>query len=319
MGPDIVVFGAINMDLTVEIDRLPRPGETREGSRFFTSGGGKGANQAVAAARLAGGHRAVRIVGRVGDDLYGEQLLAAFDDCGVDRTRVRVDPHDATGVAIILIDATGENFVLPVYGANLQSDADQLGDLEELIDEAAALLVQQELPLEVTHRAMRIARRHGVHVVLDPAPARNPVPAGFHADCDLLTPNQLEAEALSGTEVVDAQSAARAAESIRRQGVSGVVVTLAAQGAYLSAGGVPTYLPAVPVNPVATVAAGDAFNGTLAVALAERQPLQQAVAFANAAAALSVTRPGAQESMPHRVELDSVLQSARRGVQSSQT
>ena len=310
MADAIVVLGGLNYDFVLQADRLPRPGETVEGRRFYTSGGGKGANQAVAAARLADPGTPVRLIGRVGDDAEGRALLALLDGDGVDCAGVATDPAARSGVAMIVLDAEGENTVLAVYGANARCGEAELAALDRALPGAAVLLVQQEIPLSVTAAAMRLAREHGVRVILDPAPVRPELPEGFHALADILTPNQGEAEALiRGPDGGPASSAPEAAVALRDRGIANVIVTLAADGAVLAdAGGGPvTTVPGHRVRPVASVGAGDAFNGALAVALSEGRPIAEAAAFANAAAALSVTQPGVQEAMPQRADVERLL------------
>ncbi len=310
MANAIVVLGGLNYDFVLQADRLPRPGETMEGRRFYTSGGGKGANQAVAAARLADPGTAVRLIGRVGDDAEGRALLALLDGDGVDCAGVATDPAARSGVAMIVLDAEGENTVLAVYGANARCGEAELVALERALPRAAVLLVQQEIPLSLTAAAMRLARAQGVRVVLDPAPVRPELPEGFHALADILTPNQGEAEALiRGPGGGPASSAPEVAAALRDRGIANVIVTLAADGAVLAdAGGGPvTTVPGHRVRPVASVGAGDAFNGALAVALGEGRPIGAAAAFANAAAALSVTQPGVQEAMPQRAAVERLM------------
>jgi ribokinase len=296
MAGAIVVLGGLNLDLIVETERLPRPGETFEGRRFYTSGGGKGANQAVAAARLAGPEIPVRMIGRVGDDAEGRELRGLLERDGIDCRGVATDPNARSGVAMIVLDAAGENTVLAVYGANARCAAAELEALDGALVGAAVLLVQQETPLETTAHAMRMARERGVLVVLDPAPTRETLPDEFHTCCDILTPNQGEAEALSGHSIPDTAAAENAALALRQSGIAQVIITLGSSGAVVTAGDDVTRLAAHPAAVVASVGAGDAFNGALAVGLAEGRSLLDAARFANAAAALAVTKPGVQES-----------------------
>ena len=310
MAGAIVVLGGMNLDLVVETERLPQPGETFEGRRFYTSGGGKGANQAVAAARLAGPDTPVRMIGRVGNDAEGRELLGLLQQHGIDCSGVATDPEARSGVAMIVLDAAGENTVLAVYGANARCGDTEIAALDSALKDAAVLLLQQETPLETTDLAMRMARERGVRIVLDPAPARTALPSGFHARCDILTPNQGEAAALTGAPVPDAAAAVQAAASLRQSGVGEVIVTLGSLGAVVAAGNQTTALPAYPADVDASVGAGDAFNGALAVALAEGRVLIDAARFANAAAALAVTKPGVQESMPDRAAVEALIRGA---------
>ncbi len=303
----IVVFGALNMDLIVETPRPAGPGETAEGTRFYTAPGGKGGNQAVAAARLAEGADRVLLVGRIGDDVFGAELRSYLEKQRVNTKYVQTDIGQSSGIAVIFVEPDGENYVNPVYGANARCDDWQYGDAKEAMKKAAVLLVQQETPLE----AMQAAREMGVKVVLDPAPARD-LPDGFLESADILTPNQLEAEALAGLPVTGPEDAATAARRIRDLGIPIVIVTLGEQGAYVESEEYSGHVPAFETPVAASVAAGDAFNGALGYALCEGMPLRDAVRFGSAAAAVSVSRPGSQESMATREEVDAVLTGRRR-------
>lgn len=309
MAGAIVVLGGLNFDYVVETERLPHPGETFEGRRFYTAGGGKGANQAVAAARLAGPETPVRMVGRTGDDPEGAALRDLLREAGVDTSAVSIDRQRRSGVAIILVDDAGENTVLPVYGANAVAGAAELAGLAEALEGASMLLLQQEIPLPTCAAAMRAARERGVRVMLDPAPVRATPPPGFHAAADILTPNQGEAEALTGLSAADPEAAGLAASQLQVASGGSVVVTMAGGGAVFRGPGErgARHVPGHSVRVVASVGAGDAFNGGLAVALSEGQSLAQAVALGNAAAALAVTRPGVQEAMPRRAEVERLL------------
>lgn len=298
----IVVLGSINMDLFIEASRFPRPGETFEGDRFYTGGGGKGANQAIAAARLSGAGR-VDMVGRVGDDGFGQQLLANFERSGVRSECVETGEGSASGIALIFIDGDRENYVLPVYGANAGCGSIQADAATRLLDGASVLMLQQEVSTSVSIAVAQRARASGVTVLLDPAPARVGS-EGLQACADIITPNQLEAEAITGIEVNDVASAFKAAQAMRASGIPIAIVTLGEQGCVVDSGSLKEHMPAPLVTPVATVAAGDAFAGALATALSEGQGLADAIGFANKAGALSVTKDGAQESMPWRAELE---------------
>jgi len=303
----VVVVGALNMDLVIVASRFPEPGETFEGDRFYTAPGGKGANQAVAAARMAGRPGLVEMVGRVGSDVFGTRMLQILDQCGVGRTGVEIGEGESSGIALIFIDGSGENYVLPVYGANGLCGPRQAADAGRVLDGASVLLVQQETPLEATLAAMQAARRHGVTVVLDPAPTRAQTPEDFLEPVDIITPNRLEATQMTGIEVDGPRDAAQAAQVLRDRGLPAAIVTLGAEGSFVATDGFTGFVPVFDVRPVATVAAGDAFNGGLAAGLASGMSLEEAVHLASAGAALSVTRPGAQESMPTRQEAEDLL------------
>ncbi len=305
--PGIAVLGGLNMDLIVETPRPAGPGETREGTRFYATPGGKGGNQAVAAARILGERAPVTLVGRVGRDPYGDDLITSLLAAGVDTRYVRRDPTRTSGVAVIFIDAQGESYVNAVYGANGCCDQQQVTDVREVLKEAAVLLVQQEIPLDVTFEAMRCARRAGATVILDPAPTRSPLPDGFLSACDIVTPNEHEAADLCGFAVDGLDSARRAALQIRDAGAPTVIVTLGEAGAWVDGDNVSELVPAPSVRAVATVGAGDAFNGGLAAGLAMDLDLMQAVRLGVAAGALCATKEGAQQAMPTLAEVERLL------------
>ena len=301
--PRIVVLGGINMDLVTLTPRFPEAGETVVGSRFLTYGGGKGANQAVAAGRM--GAR-VSMVGRVGDDVFAPQALQALVDAGVDVSTVEVTPGASTGLAIISIDDTAQNRIIQVLGANDTCGEAEAARVIALLDGAAALLLQLEVSIDLSLRCAEAARERGVPVILDPSPVR-PLPEAFYACCDIITPNETDAQALVGAPVTDRDSAAQAAAALVNRGVGTAIVTLGPQGAGYATAVESNFVPAFAVAAVDSVGAGDAFNGALAVALAEGDDLQQAVRAASAAGALAVTRSGAQDSMPTRDEVETLL------------
>ncbi len=300
----VLVFGSINMDLVARTPRLPSPGETLTGHAFETIPGGKGANQAVAVARLG---VPVQMVGRVGNDTFGQTLLAGLQADGVGGDRILQDSTTHSGIALISVDDTSENTIIVIPGANGRVDETDVKRLEEVLPQAQVLLLQLEIPLPAVVAAASAAKQSGVTVILDPAPARTDLPAELYPLVDILTPNQVEAAQLVGFPVTDRDSAIAAAKVLQGRGVTTVIVKLGKQGALcLSADG--TFdIPSFPVTAVDTVAAGDAFNGGLAAGLAEGQLLPDATTQATAVAALSVTRAGAQPSLPTRSELDAFL------------
>ncbi len=302
----IVVLGGLNLDFVFHAQRLPKPGETVVGDGFQTTPGGKAGNQAVAAARLLDTPRRVQTVGRVGDDWMGRQLRDALDAAGVNHDAVQIDPDATSGVAAIYVDAGGENTVTAVYGANARLDASDAERAIALLPEAAVLLTQLETPWSATAAVIEAAQNQGVTVILDPAPIVDVPPHAF-AHVDILTPNQGEAERWSGIPVTDSESARQAGRKLRELGPQTVIVTLGAGGAVLVTDAVAEHYPAFTVDVVSTLAAGDACNGALAAGLAERLPLDTAIRRAQAAAALSATRTGAQTSMPARAEVEAFL------------
>ncbi|MQG37764.1 MAG: ribokinase [SAR202 cluster bacterium] len=305
---DVIVLGGLNMDLIVETPRLAGPGETAEGTRFYTTPGGKGGNQAVAAARIAESPGSVRMVGRIGDDSFGEQMGQFLEHEGVDISLLRKTVGVASGIAAIFILPDGENHVNPVYGANGLCDQQQSSDVAEVLSTTGVLLCQQEIPLEATRSAIDAASKAGVVVVLDPAPVRE-VPEGFYDSVTVLTPNQGEASAMSGIEVVDAVSARSAATVIRNMGIETVIVTLGDKGAWVESDGVSELLDPFLVPVVASVAAGDAFNGGLGVGIASGMDLLDAASLGMASGAICVSRDGAQEAMGSKTEVLALLDS----------
>ena len=301
----VVIFGSINMDLVVRTPRLPAPGETLIGRTFFTATGGKGANQAVACARLGAQSR---MIGRVGDDVFGATLRQNLREYGVDDAGISVSAGPS-GVAVIAVDDAAENTIVIVAGANGTIGADDLASLERALAGAKVLLLQLEVPIDAVLAAAQAARRRGVTVILDPAPARQ-LPAELYAASDIITPNETEAAMLVGFAVQDQQSAERAGQVLLDRGVRAAIIKMGSKGVYWIDGARGGFAPAFPVVPLDTVAAGDAFNGGLAAALNAGLPLEQALRWGLAAGALSVTKSGAQQSMPSRQELEQLLDRA---------
>ena len=305
-APIIVVLGAIQMDLIGIAPRLPAPGETLVGERFYTAPGGKGANQAVAAAR-PGAH--VRMVGRVGNDVFGPMLLENLRSHGVDADGVATDGAHASGVSVILMDAHRQNHIVAVYGANLECDGDQLLAAVSALAGADSLLLQMEIPFDVSLAAAKAARQRGVRVIWDPAPATD-IPPDAYPAMDIITPNQTEAAAITGTAVTDVASGLRAAEALSERGAAAAVVKMGELGVCYTSRDGSGHVPPYRVEVVDTVAAGDAFGGALAVALAEGRSLDEAVRYGAAVGALAVTKPGAQDAMPDRADVEALLSPA---------
>jgi ribokinase len=308
--PRIVVVGSLNMDLVVRTARLPRPGETVTGSDFVQVSGGKGANQAVAAARLGAD---VAMIGRVGDDGFGRQLIESLARDGVDPDAIAATVGTSSGLALIGVEESGQNAITIVGGANALLTPDDVARHKTEIAAADALLVQLEVPLATVVAAVSLAKRHSVLTILDPAPApREALPAELLA-VDVLSPNQSEAEALTGIVVASAADATRAAAILHERGARQVVLKLGEQGALASDGmGNIVHVPARQVSVVDTTAAGDAFTAALAVALVECHSLAEATRFACAAGSLAAARSGAQDAMPSREEVKRLItQSAR--------
>lgn len=295
----IVVIGSTNTDLVIRCPRFPRPGETLLGSDFLINPGGKGANQAVAVHRLGG---SLTYIAKVGDDLFGRQTLTHFREAGIDTRFVFTTAEVPSGIALIAVDERAENSIILAPGANdelLPADIDRTA---EVFTAGGYLLLQLETPLTTVHYAARLAREAGMKVVLNPAPARA-LPPELLELIDIITPNETEAETLTGKAVTDEASLAAIAADLHGSGIGTVIITLGSRGAYVSDEQIRAVVPAPAVEAVDTTAAGDVFNGALVAALAENQPLPDALAFANRAAALSVTRRGAQASIPFRAAI----------------
>ena len=301
--PSIVVVGSSNTDMIIRLDRIPKPGETILGGKFLTAHGGKGANQAVAAARSGG---SVTFVARVGRDGFGDQALAAWREDGIAVQHVARDPAAPSGVALIFVAKDGENSIAVASGANGKLSVADVHAARGAFAAAAVCVMQLETPLATVEAAATLAAKLGLTVILNPAPAR-PLPARLLRQISILTPNETEAELLTGIAVADVASAKKAAAKLLDQGVGRVVLTLGKRGALVADGDGARMVPGFKVKAIDTTAAGDVFNGALAVALAEGQALEAAVKFANAAAALSVTKAGAQPSAPKRREIDRLL------------
>ncbi len=308
MNSTLVVLGSLNMDFVVRVPRLPAPGETVLGHDFQMIAGGKGANQAFAAARLGGSRLTVRMVGRVGYDLFGDQLKAGLSAAGVDVSAVHATQSRPTGVALIWVDPGGQNSIVVASGANhalLPSDVEAL---RRTFQGARFALFQLETPPATVKAALELARREGATTMLDPAPAR-PLSRDLLECVDFLTPNESEALMLLGRDPgrVSLPEARELAKQLLDLGPRSVVLKLGDQGCYFDDRHRQIHQPAFPVAVRDSTAAGDTFNAALAVALTEDQPIERALRFANAAAALSVTRVGAQASVPTRAEVDQFL------------
>lgn len=301
--PSITVVGSSNMDLVVKSQRIPAVGETILGGDFIMAPGGKGANQAVAAAKL-GAH--VYFVAKVGDDVFGQQSMANFEKEGVDTKYVAQTTDAPSGVALIMVDDEGNNSIVVAPGANQKLSPDDVKKAEADIASSGAVVAQLEVPLETIEFAGKLANQSGVPFVLDPAPARKLGPALLRM-VDVLTPNETEAQILTGVEVKDQDSARAASESLLSLGVKTVILTMGVQGFLLADKDKVEFVNARMVEAVDSTAAGDAFTGSLAVGMAQGKTLSEAASFANYVAALSVTKMGAQPSMPTLTEVEDFM------------
>lgn len=295
----ILVVGSSNTDMVVKSAHLPLPGETVLGGQFFSFAGGKGANQAVAAARLGG---EVTFLAKIGNDALGKAAVGGFKKEGIDVSHIITDPESHSGVALIMVEGSGENCISVASGANGNFTDLDIENASELVENASFVLVQLEIPLEAVTALVDKAYAHGVPVILNPAPAR-PLSDELISKIFIITPNETEAELLTGVKVTDEESAAKAAGILREKGAKLAIITLGAKGAFLLSDQEEILIPSIPVNAVDTTAAGDTFNGALIVALAEGMEIKDAIRFSNQAAAISVTRMGAQSSQPYRSEL----------------
>ncbi|WP_461055100.1 ribokinase [Spirosoma arcticum] len=298
----ICVVGSSNTDMVVKAEKLPAPGETVMGGKFLMNPGGKGANQAVAAARLGG---QVVLAAKVGNDVFGKQAIQQFQREKINPKYITTDSEFPSGVALINVDAKGENCITVAPGSNSRLKPEDVELILDDLSSSSIVLLQLEIPLPTVNYVIRRSFQKGLRVILNPAPAQQ-LPTDLFDCLHLITPNETEAELLTGIRVMDLSTAKKAAQYLRAKGVRNVIITLGAKGAYLHTDTVSALIPAPPVTAVDTTAAGDCFNGALAVALAEDQPLEQAVAFACKAASICVTRMGAQASLPHRREVNSL-------------
>lgn len=299
----ILVIGSVNTDMIVKVPHLPVVGETVLGGKFYKLPGGKGANQAVAAQRSGA---QVTFIACVGDDAFGQEAIQGYQQDNINTKHINVMPQVSTGVALIAVDNHGKNMISVASGANLQLTAELVDKKAALIEQCDVLLLQLEIPLESVIAAIDIASQKERFVILNPAPAKI-LPKDLYAKINILTPNEQEAGVLTGIEVSDVASAKRAAQRLLSYGVKRVLITLGAQGVVYSDEGSFEHVPCFKVDAVDTTAAGDVFNGALAAALAQGKPFQDALQFAQAAAALSVTEVGAQSSAPYLEDVNNFL------------
>lgn len=295
----IAVIGSSNTDMVIKANRLPVPGETVIGNHFMMNPGGKGANQAVAAARMGGD---VSFITKTGNDLFGRQSMELYNSEGINTDFVFSDEDNPSGVALISVDANGENCILVAPGANSFLSTKDIDKARAVIEAADLLLMQLEIPMETVEYATAIASQKGIKVVLNPAPAQN-LAEDLLKKISIITPNKSEAEILTGVLVTDWISAQKAADVISNKGVDTVVITLGSLGALVKEGNTYHQIDAVVVDAVDTTAAGDTFSGTLCVGLAEGKSIVEAVKMACKASSVTVTRMGAQAAIPYRNEI----------------
>jgi ribokinase len=298
-----MVIGSANVDLTVKLEELPRTGETVTGGEYYTAFGGKGANQAVAALK-AGAE--VQFIARLGRDQNGQAISAHFAELGLSTDGIHFDESLPTGIALIMVDRLGRNMIAVAPGSNQSVAEQEIGIADPLMTQGDVLLVQLEIPLPTVHEALRLARSRDMLTILNPAPAVS-LSGDLLACVDIITPNETELGNLVGMKTETRGDVIKAASQLSAMGVGCVIVTLGGEGVQLVQHGTAKAFSAIPVDPVDSTAAGDAFNGALACALAEGKPVEEAIPFANAAGALAVTRRGAQSSLPTRDEILDLL------------
>jgi ribokinase len=309
--PKIVVVGSSNMDLVVKSPRIPSKGETILGGDFIMTPGGKGANQAVAAAKLGA---EVYFVAKLGDDIFGRQSLSNFQKVGVKTEYVERTKEARSGVALITVDDAGDNVIVVAPGANLKLSPEDVKKAQPVITSSGAMAAQLEVPLETVECAAKLANDAGVPFILDPAPAQKQSD-GFLRMVDILTPNETEAEILTGIKVTDENSAMVAAKNLLDRGVKAVIITMGSKGFVLATKDGAEFVPSIKVGAVDATAAGDAFTGSLGVGIAQGKTLKDAALFANYVAALSVTKMGAQSSMPDAGQVEDFMkQKSAQGV-----
>ncbi|WP_194436423.1 ribokinase [Vibrio fluminensis] len=299
----LVVLGSVNADHVLQVPSFPRPGETLHGHNYQVIPGGKGANQAVAAARL---NADVGFIACVGDDSFGINIRESFKLDGINTQGVKMQPNTPTGIAMIQVAASGENSICISAEANDCLTAQAIEADLPAIRQAKYLLTQLETPLEGIERAVQVAKEAGTSVILNPAPAKQ-LPESLLSNIDVITPNETEAEVLTGITVVDSETAHQAANALHLKGIEIVMITMGAQGVWLSQNGRGELIPGFRVDAIDTTAAGDTFNGAFVTGLLEDMPIESAIKFAHGAAAISVTRLGAQTSIPRREEVEEFI------------
>lgn len=300
----VVVFGSINLDLVVEVAHLPAKGETVIGDRFFSSAGGKGANQAVAIAKLG---IPVSLVGQVGDDTFGQTLINSLQSSGVNTDGININSHTYSGIASIVVDRYGANTIACAGGANNLVREAEIQQFKKLLPQAKIVLLELGIPLATVLTAAREAKAHDCLLILDPAPVTANLPEELYSLVDIITPNEIEASQLVGFTVDGVTTARQAASSLHQMGIKNVIITLGSQGSLYSNELESYWFKPIDVPVVDTVAAGDAFNGALAVGLASGKKIKEAVQWATVGAALSVTKNGAQSSLPNKKSFQQLL------------
>lgn len=303
MSKNILVVGSSNTDMIIKMKKMPKPGETVIGGKFSTAAGGKGANQAVAAARAGG---CVTFIGRIGSDIFGETALKGFINDGLNVDYVIKDKVNPSGVALIFVDENGENSIAVASGANAALSPQDIMNCAHIFSKADILLMQLETPMDTIETAAKIVAANNVKVILNPAPAQQ-LNKELLKNISIITPNETEAELLVGFPITNESDAEKAAKVLMELGIETVIITLGSKGAFVLSESFNGMVPAFSVKVIDTTAAGDVFNGALAVGLSEGKDIRDSVIFASAAAALSVTKMGAQTSVHKREEIDKFI------------
>ena len=299
MSQKIYVIGSSNTDMVIKSNKLPAPGETILGGIFLMNAGGKGANQAVAAAKLEAD---VIFVSKVGDDIFGQQALDGFKSLGINTDFVFTDYENPSGIALILVDSNGENSIAVASGANGNLQVDEVAQILSQVNEDDIVLLQSEIPISTVEFAIKACFEKKATIILNPAPAQK-LDESVYPFISIITPNETEAEILTGIKVIDLESAEQVANVLHDKGIPNVIITLGARGAYFHHKNFQKLIPSPVVQAIDSTAAGDVFNGALAVGLSEGKEFEEAISFACRAASISVTRMGAQASTPLRSEI----------------
>ena len=302
--PRVLVFGGLNMGLITKVPSMPEEGETLRGNEFYASSGGKGATQAVAASRNL---TEVKMIGKVGDDIFGKSLLNTLNNENIHTDHIGIDDIASTGTGVIIVDSSSQNRVIATYGANLKCDYKQLQSVNQLIEWADILMLQMEIPFELSVQAARIAKANNTTVLLDPAPASK-IQINEYQYFDVITPNQIEAEYFTGLKVESESSAAKAAEILFDRGVETVIITVGDQGVYYKTQDENGFVDSFKIDSIDTTSAGDAFNGAFASCLTKDMSIYDSVRFACAAGALAVSKKGVQDSMPYSNDIHSFME-----------
>ena len=303
MKNKVVVIGSYNTDLTIKTGRIPRPGETVIGGIFSEGGGGKGANQAVAAARTGAN---VSFIARVGNDVLGREGIKRLIDERIDTQYIYLDNDVSTGVAFIVVDERGENSIVVASGANARLSLNDIDKAQDEILSAGVLLVQLESPIEAIRAAIKKSHEKDTVVILNPAPAQS-LEQNLLQEIDIITPNKVEAEMITGIKVTDEESLRSIVKKFFEYGIKNVLITLGSNGIFAGLPNTMKFIPAFKVNPIDSTGAGDVFSGSLAAFISEGIPIEKAVKMANASASISVTRMGAQSSAPCRTEIENFI------------